>query len=40
MTINIKNYDDSCKISVDQKNIPSEVDLDFLENGWKDRIFK
>lgn len=31
---------DGCKVEMIQEDIPSEANLQVLENGWRDRIFK
>ena len=38
--ITFSDYDDECTMNLKQVQIPSDVDLAFLKNGWIGQIFR
>ncbi len=40
VVITLSDYDDECTLQLKQTDIPSDVDLGFLKNGWISQIFR
>ncbi|KRW99423.1 hypothetical protein PPERSA_12527 [Pseudocohnilembus persalinus] len=40
VTFEFKDKDDECQMTMTQTNIPSNADMENLESGWQNQIFK
>jgi hypothetical protein len=38
--ITLSDFDDECTMHLKQTNVPSDVDIGFLKNGWNTQIIK